>query len=334
MTQQFRDTTGCEKTVAAARDWVVRLASADMTASDMQRFKDWLAQSPAHRDVFEKERSFWQRLGGLKAASGPQNWGEASPAVHRPAPRPVIRTRRRTVLAGALMAACIAFLVLFGGDIGSALMADYRTGVGEQRTVMLPDGSTVHLNTGTAIAVAFDSVERRVELLTGEALFEVAPDPTKPFRVAAADGVTQAVGTAFVVRTGDDGASVTVTAGVTSVTSPAGASNLGATVMAGAGQRTSYSRGHAPRLAEAIDAATAATWRHGVIRIDDLSLDAALAELDRYRPGRIVLMGGGTVYQSVSGAFDVTNLDAAIAGLAATHGLKVTKITPYLLILR
>jgi transmembrane sensor len=100
-----------------------------------------------------------------------------------------------------------------------------------------------------------------------------------------------------------------------------------------AAQRTTYRRGAPPRAVEAVDLAAVAAWRRGVIRIGDVPLDAAIAELDRYRPGRIVLLGGGD-YQSVSGAFDLGRIDAAVAGLAATHGLTVTAITDYLLILR
>lgn len=318
----------------AARDWVVRLASSDVSAGEMRRFKAWLARSPAHREAFEKERAFWQRLGGLKSAAGPETLGEAQPIPRLSASRPAPLARPRRLLAGGLAAACVALAVVFGGEVGVALKADHRTAVAEQKIVRLPDGSAAHLNTDSAIAVAYGEAERRIQLLRGEVLFEVVPDSDKPFRVEAAEGITKAVGTAFVVHRAGDGATVTVTEGTVSVTSPTGATEPAATVLAARGFRTRYREGQAPQLARAVDTEAIAPWRKGIIRIDDMPLNAAIVELGRYRPGRVVLLDNGTAYQSVSGTFSIDEVDAAIAGLAATHGLKVTQITEYLLILR
>lgn len=354
MNDQRQDHSQNDETVAAARDWVVLLTSGEPTAEDMRRFERWLAQSATHRAAFDKEYRFWQRLGGLEAAAGPHTWDDEigregtgdtpMPGVGQtqragfgvsPARR---RSGRRLIAAGSLAAACLALFVFFGDWLSTALLADHRTAEGEQATATLPDGSLVHLNTDSALTVDYSGAERRVALLRGEVLFEVSSDPDRPFRVTAADGVIEAVGTAFVVRRGADAASIAVTEGKVSVTSPAkgpaeGVAE-GTTVLAAQGQRTRYRSGGPPRPAEAFDPATVAVWRQGLIVIDDLPLDRALAELDRYRPGRIVLMPGVTDYRSVSGAFDVAKVDAAIAGIAATHGLSVTELTRYLLILR
>lgn len=325
MHDRIEEAERVDATAAAARDWVVRLAAADLSTAEMERFKAWLRRSAAHRAAFDRERRFWHRLGGLQAAAAES----AAPAPPACAARPW----RRPLLAAGLAAACIALVILFGGQLALSLRADYRTAEGEQLAVPLPDGSTAHLNTDSAIAIAFGGTERRVELLRGEVLFEVRPEAARPFRVAAAEGVSEAVGTAYLVRTLGDAARVTVTEGRVRVTSPAGAVGAAASVGLAAGERTSYRTGAAPRPPVPADAAKTAAWRRGLIVIDDLPLNEALAELDRYRPGRIVLVGGGS-YGSVSGAFDTGNIDAAIAGLAATHGLRVTAITDFLVILR
>src|SRR5690606_28626324 len=75
-----------------------------------------------------------------------------------------------------------------------------RTGVGEQRTVTLEDGSRVSLNTATRLSLHFDRGVRRVRLQSGEALFEVARDPGRPFVVESGDRQVRALGTAFIVR--------------------------------------------------------------------------------------------------------------------------------------
>ncbi|MFC3230983.1 FecR family protein [Marinibaculum pumilum] len=333
MTQEREE----DPVTAAARDWVLRLASGDLEAAEMAAFRNWVDGAPAHRSAFERERRFWQRLGGLHARS--EALLQEAPAAAPPRQRPVPagtgrRPGRRALLAGGLAAACLALLLLFGGQLRLGLLSDHRTGVGEQALVTLPDGSVAHLNTDSAIAVDFSAGARQIELLQGEAFFEVRPDPARPFRVIAAGGETRAVGTAFVVRRAADGATITVTEGRVAVTSPRDDADPAASVLARAGERTAYAEGAAPAVPVARDPAMAAPWRRGVIVIDDLPLDAALAEIDRYRPGRILLLDGSDRYDRVSGGFDIDRLDAAIAGLAATHGLTVTAIGPYLLVLR
>ena len=205
-------------------------------------------------------------------------------------------------------------------DVRTALLADYATAAGAQRSVTLPDGSIAHLNTDTAIAVSYAADERRVDLLRGEAFFEVMPDPAKPFRVMAVDGAVQAVGTAFVVRTWADRATVAVTDGAVVVTSPGLPGDQGVSVEVRRGQATRYHQGQAPEAASATDVASAALWRNGGILIDNLPLDQAVAELDRYRPGRILLLGAAVPYAAVSGAFDIGRIDGGHA-LAADRAL-------------
>lgn len=322
-----------DATVDAARDWVVRLTSGEPTTEELNRFKSWLVESPSHREAFERERQFWQSLGSLEAASGPQTWGPHAAGAERPVARPSTRPRWRAAAAAGVAAACVGLFVLSGDWLMATMLADHRTAEGELLVIDLPDGSTAHLNTDTALTVAFDDRERRIGLLRGEAMFEVSADPRRPFRVEATDGVAEAVGTVFVVRYGDDTASVAVLEGQVRVTSPVEVESPSTRVLVERGERTHYAKGAPPSAVEPFDLQTAAAWREGVIVIEDLPLDRAIAELDRYRPGRIILMDAGADYRSVSGAFDLETIDAAVAGLAATHGLSVTEVTPYLLIL-
>lgn len=98
-----------------------------------------------------------------------------------------------------------------------------------------------------------------------------------------------------------------------------------------AGKQAVYGNGHGPRMLA--DGAVIAGWRSGDIVIDDLPLSSALAELSRYYPGRIMLVGAGEDARNVSGVFDVGAVDEAVRALAAMHGLRVISVTKYLLIL-
>lgn len=320
-----------ETPVDAARDWVIQLASGDIDEADMQAFKAWLATAPDHQAAFERERLLWQQMEGLRGVADAVARREFVPS--RGHGRVTWHGTWRAALVGGLATACLVFGVFFGGDVRISILSDYSTAQGEQRTVALPDGSTVYLNTDTAIAVAYGQEERRVELLHGEALFEVASNPHRPFRVLADGGMTEAVGTAFVVREDPADTVVTVTEGVVDVRSPLGAGRLEASVRTRRGQQTRYRKGAMPDKPVSVDVGAAALWRDGVIRMDGLPLDDAIAELDRYRPGRILILGN-VPYRAVGGAFDISDIDGAVAGLAATHDLTVTHISPFLVILR
>lgn len=304
-----------------ARGWVVRLSSGDMTDAEMQRLKGWLAESGVHRTAFETERRFWHELAELRDDFAPERFTAA--------PTGGWRVRWRLAAVGGALAACVALLLAWPA-IGVAFLADFQSPVGAQRSVPLPDGSVVHLNTDSAIDVEFAADERRIELLQGEALFEVKADPGRPFRVIANDGETRAVGTAFNVRIDDARTHVLVTEGQVAVSSPAA---VGLTVDVRAGEETRYRRGAAPHPPAPSRPGRSVPWRRGKIVIARMPLSAALAELDRYRHGRIVLLGGDAD-RPVSGVFDIGHIDEAVDALAATQGLEVYTVTPFLTLLR
>ncbi len=309
---------GSEPPARDARDWVILLASGDVDEGQLANFRAWLAGSPQHRVAFEAERRLWADLGALDAAET---------VVPFPAGRIPRRRLWRSVAVG-LVAACLALVAVFAEDTRVSWLADAATAQGEQRAVKLPDGSTAYLNTDTALAVDFSGSVRSVELLRGEALFEVAKNPARPFRVLSRGGTSEALGTAFIVRAGDNGTHITVTEGVVGVTS----GRDGNLVTVSAGQSVDYRDGEAPTPPHAADLAAATAWRKGEIRIDGQPLDVAIAELDRYRPGRIVLLGDRR-YRDVGGVFAIDDINSAAEGLAATHGLTVLEITPFLKVL-
>ncbi len=302
-----------------AREWVIRLASAEIGADELGRFKAWLAADPAHRDAFERERRMWQRLGALKRDF---------------APRPAARPRRRLMLgAGIAAAACLAVFAAWA-PLRVALLTDHATAPGQRASITLPDGSVVHLNTDSAIAVRYAAGERRIELLRGEALFAVRSDRSRPFRVAALSGISQAVGTPFVVRERRDHVVTTVTEGTVSVASPE-QSSVDSALNAEAGDQITYGEGQSPRRTGRADIGAVTAWQHGQIVLDGASFGDALAELERYRSGRILLVGRNpATLRPVSGIFTTDRIDEAVAGLAATHGLTVSRIGNLLTILR
>jgi transmembrane sensor len=316
----------------AAQDWFLRLRDPDVTPADRVRFEAWREADPRHAAAWREVQALWLQADDLEPAFAPRG-------RPLPAPSPVVRPRRMSrwrwgaAMAG-LAAACLLAFILGPSTVHlpARLLADHSTAIGGQRTVALPDGSMAHLNTDTAIDVSFSDQRRIVRLLHGEALFEVKKDETRPFDVLALDGKATAVGTAFAVSIVEERATVTVTEGVVRVTSPDGSFDGASTLRAG--QQISYRRGGTPGAVRTLDAEAVTAWRQGAIAIRNRPLAEALAEIGRYRPGRIVLLGNGARYAPVTARLSLADVDGGIDALAATHGLTVTRVTDLLLIVR
>jgi len=322
---------------AAAQDWFLRLRAGDLPPEEQARFQAWRDADLRHRRAYEEVRSLWAEIDELEHAFAPP--GRERLAQAPPQSRPRLAWRLAGPLVAGLAAACL-LLFVFGpatSRLPAKLLADHSTGIGEQRVVTLPDGSVAWLNTDTAIDIAYTGERRRVKLLHGEALFEVKKDASRPFDVVAVDGRTTAVGTAFAVNDADGSATVTVTEGMVMVTSPdvsSGSNARDTGILLEAGQQVSYRRGAAPDVVRTLDATAATAWRHGSIVIRDRPLAEALTEIGRYHDGRIVLLGNASRYGAVTARLALADLDGGIDALAATHGLSVTRVTNYLMIVR
>ena len=305
-----------------AGHWVVRLASGDIGAAELDAFKVWLADAPEHRAAFHRERALWQSLEGSKAA-----FASALPVPHRR-----VRKWARTVTPRRSLAAAAAAVIvaLLAPDVAVTLRADALAGTGEVRTITLPDGSTAMLDSGAAIAIRFGSAERRIDLLRGQAWFEVRHLDPRPFRVAALSGVTQDVGTAFEVSRGSDAVTIGVTQGVVRVTTPEGRNGVRLSVQ----QRARYAEGGmvhrlAPGMANSI-----AAWRRGLIVIDERPLSDAIAEVARYRAGPTLTFADTSGGAKISGVFRIAAPDEALEALAQMGGLRITSLPGGIVILR
>jgi transmembrane sensor len=313
---------------ATAQAWVIRLASGEMSEAELAEFYAWLGESAANAQAFEDERTFWQRLAPLQATFERLEQVEAAVPIVPLRPR---RRGLRAAFAGLAALAASLLLLAFAPEMAVVMRADLRSGDGAILTATLPDGSRVTLDRNSAIAVAFDAGQRRVELLEGEAFFEVTRDLARPFRVVAAGGTSEALGTAYAVRLEPDGARVAVIEGRVAVSAQAAP---GVRREVTAGKVVRYSDAGRFSSPSVLGAGRVLAWRQGRVVLVDRPLPEALAELERYHPGRILLLSGGRTASPVSGIIDLDRLDEGLAALAATHGLTAHRLTPYLTVLR
>lgn len=245
------------------------------------------------------------------------------------------RSGRRLGSAAAVAAGLAACLVLAVGN--GVLLQGARDGVrlsapiGEIRHHTLADGSQVTLNTDTVLEVRYVGAARNVRLIRGEAFFDVVHDPRRPFVVESRAGRARVLGTAFDVRLRGQAAQVSVLRGAVQV-EPVRGGGRGVVL---AGQWAWLGEGSPRILAQALEDPVAVdAWRQGRLVIYRRPLSEVVAELNRYRRGRIVVRGAALERTTVSGVFDVARPDAALDALVASLDLRTARLGGFVLVYR
>lgn len=296
----------------AALDWLLRLREDD-EADTLAEFARWRAVDPANARAFAAVSATWAHPLLRDAATG-----VPSPRAAQ-ARRPIAR-----VLRVAAVLALAAGLAEAGPGLWLRWSADHVTAAGERTTVRLPDGSNVTLNTGSAIATDFEGGRRGVRLLAGEAFFEVAHDPAHPFVVATRLGEVRVTGTAFDVHREAGGDEVFLQRGAVELASG------GETLRLAPGEGALLTgEGIRPERPDTTELA----WLDGRIEIAGAPLGAALAELARYSPSRVIVVPGRTPAVAVSGSFRTADPEAGLRALAGVGGLAIRRLPGGALIL-
>ena len=307
-----------------ATAWFVRLRDEAVSDSDRGAFEAWRAAAPAHAEAYREIERLWTGLDRIdRRADGRNGGGSTWAAMTGPASPGRRRALRR--LAAAASVAVVAGVGAYGLT-GPGLLADHRTGPGEQREIVLADGSTAHLNTATALSVDVTADSRRVTLHAGEAYFQVARDAARPFIVDAAIGRVEALGTAFSVRHMADGIEVVVTERKVAVSDR----GQGSAVVA-AGQRVRVTDAGLGAITEA-DAAMALAWRRGRLVFDNRPLGDVLGELERYRRGRIVILDSAAEALHVTGSFAIADTDATLETIGRTLPVRLRRLSGLLIL--
>ena len=318
--------------------WVVRHQEGDMTPARLTEFRAWMSQSAQHREVFEELAKFY---GGLDFVEGLQDYAEtdalqAPLALDRRA-KHFYRLRRVFVVG---MAASVA--AVFVGATYTQLTTpsnqfeeSYATLVGEQKTVNLPDGSTIVLNTNSKMAIAFDRNERRIEMTRGEAFFEVAKDEVRPFSVETEKGVVTAVGTAFSVHLRGEKLDVVVTEGrvaleaMSSIAPGADKNSATEFVQArevSAGQSAVMDRG-VEEIAVVQPAALekAMDWQDGELSFEGETLETVVADISRYTDLKIEIGDQDLREQRIVAHYRVGDIERMFEALTIVADVEIKR---------
>lgn len=337
-------------TLAEASAWFVDFRAGDVTPALRAQFEKWLHTSPEHIQAYLEIAAGWselptvdpegridlQALLSLARSSSDGNVVRLSRPVA--ASRPVPRHAHRLALPASL--AAVALLIAVGawlfGERGT-----YSTGIGEQRTLVLADGSTVTLNALTTIRVRISRHDREIDLLRGQAFFHDVDEPGRPFVVRSGDTAVRAVGTQFDVDRESNGMVVTVLEGRVAVAqAPDEAYEAGRTTSFLADARHSL-RDLTPVLASAgqqvivladdvqppkrADVAAATAWLHQQLVFDDTPLEKVAEQFNLYSTRRLVIADPDLRRVGISGVYSSADPNSLIGFLRAQPSLQVVE---------
>lgn len=307
-----------------AANWLALLdrgTSAEMRAA----FDRWKAADARHVVAYARLANVWERLDQLSALHTPDTNAPAGEALGSPPARQ--RTLRHAWGIG--IAAGLALLAIGAGAVtwwNTARVHTYATSVGGYTRVPLQDGSILELNTDTRVRLSLSESRRRVQLLHGEAGFDVAHDPRRPFIVTVGQTSIRAVGTQFNVRNLRE-LEIVVTEGRIAVETEAAKGNVETDIadvhMVNAGEAATVDQlGIRVRSVSPEESASLTAWRNGLIISHDRTLAEIVDEFNRYSLRHVVIPDPEVASLRLGGYFRTDNLGGFIATLEDSFGIE------------
>ena len=337
------NTLNIESIESQAAVWVARRDAAERWTPELeQELQAWIAESPAHHIAWLRLNAAWQRMDRLADAPAIRAADPAAPttaaaAAVQPAAASVTeaaaprveplaaRATRRRVVAGWALAAGIAL----GIGVATVMQLQARRGeqfatqVGAREAVTLADGSHVTLNTHTRGRAVVNDHERRFWLEEGEAYFEIAHDPSRPFVVLAGRDRVTVLGTKFSVRHEGGRTEVTVLEGRVQLDRGAAGSGPSAPVVMTRNESAVSSAGNVLVIAKDEQAVRdELSWREGRLVFDQLTLAEVAERFNRYNGTQLVIRGPAAE-RRFSGSFDAGNVEGFARLLQDSFGLNV-----------
>lgn len=280
------------RVAAEAAEWLVVMQENSLSSRQRARFAEWLAQSAEHVHEYLRSASLWRDLGvgslGREALGNlieeakrdAANGNVVALEARGPAER--VGGEVRLPRWGIALAASLAMALVSGLAWKVAVPRwygqSYQTDIGEQTSFTLTDGSVVRLNTRSKLRVRMTASARDIELVRGEALFEVAKDPGCPFRVSAGATTVRVLGTVFNVYRRASDATVTVIEGKVQVASATAA----VPEVLEPKEQAKVSRAGAITTARDVNLDQVTAWKDRRLVFTGSTLDAVAAEFNRY----------------------------------------------------
>lgn len=301
-----------------AVEWLVRLQAGDCAPEVEQAWRAWRGSDPENEQAWQHVEGCMARMRALPA---PLAHGTLA---RKPAHAQANAARRQSLKLLALLAVGGGAWLAGGDEQARFWLADYRTGTGELRRLVLADGTRITLGTATSIDVRYDAGQRLVTLFKGEIMIRTARDVAgRPFFVQTAQGRLQPVGTRFAVRAGGESTRLGVFEGAVDILpeqAPAAARRLQA------GEQATFTAGRVGPVKSLPAGADA--WTAGMLVAHDMPLADFIGELARYRQGRLAC-DPAVAHLRVSGIYPLADTTQVLDMLARTLPVDVRQTTRF-----
>jgi transmembrane sensor len=327
-----------------AIDWLVKLRGGNLNEAETHAFADWLSQDVRHTQAFAQAEDHFNDMVAFAKMPYPVET-KVTVAEIKPSQQATVLSRKTSLPWLAIpLALAAAWLFTVGlvlpnqSNLLDNLLSDYHTKPGELRDIQLADGSHLLLNTNTAVSVDYQQDKRLITLHQGQARFTVAKDVKRPFEVKTDGLVIRALGTVFeVYRKAPDTISVTVQEHA--VAAWIQDDNLKikevnpSQVEVQVGQQLVYQGGGVLPRPSHVNIAQATSWQQRRLYINDRPLSELIAELSRYRMGRIYLANSQLKNHRVTGVFPLDDPDEVLASVKKVLALQETRLGPWWVLL-
>ncbi len=302
-----------------AADIAIRLQNDPGNLVAIETARAWVERGPAHAAAWAKVAAIHGMTGQILAEETRSSQKEVDP------------NRRLLLLGGALCIGAAAGGSVLAPYVSLRARADYLTSTAEIRKIPLDDGSVVTLGPDSAIEVDFSAQARRVNLLSGMAYFDVAPNPARPFSVTYGQLTATALGTAFDVSGDNLSISVSVDHGLVLATSPDLPYSEGEKLAAG--DWLIYDQASRRMDRGVREASEIAAWRTGMLIAERETVAAVVNRIARWQKGKVVIATPALKNNVVSGVFDLADPLRALDAVVRPFGGKVRTVTPFLTVI-
>jgi transmembrane sensor len=330
-----------------AAEWFTLMQSEDVSAIDRKALQAWLAEHADHREAFEQVELLWQDLGDLVGTT-------EGDALRQSVESESITARLQSLFMAPLITfknivsvpryamslvavVCVAVGSLMLPAANAPITAYYSTEKGEIETIVLADNTEITLGAKSAIRTHTSDLKRSVELLSGEAFFDVTKDRQKPFFVTVDDVLVEVVGTQFNVQKIRDTVNVSVLEGIVNVFEQGSSDSQSVSlpdVILTAGQKVVKANDRAFESVRDVLSSDLGAWRLGRLIYRDISLADIVADTGRYFDGKIVLQSNDLADVKVTMTLRTDQVAQLPEMLAQVLPLKVHVISDDIILLR
>lgn len=299
-----------------ASDWVVRLADPDVDSGDHLAFDAWLHSAPGNARAYEQALDLHCGLEGLRDRFVSESYVQAGKKS----------TGMRWGAAMLAAAASVAAFLFVLKPSPTSWSAPVTTATAETRDITLPDGSSVVLGARSRIELAFTGDARRVRLSDGEAFFDVAHDPARPFFVEAPGALVRVVGTQFEVKAMPGQVRIVVARGLVDVTEDRALPELLGTAAPHrlqVGQQILIAKMGPGKTVESEAPKNPAAWRKGVLAYQEATLAEVIADANRYSAKPIRISDSSLAELRITASYPASQMSQLLSTLRLALPLDV-----------